>query len=369
MSSTRRLAQRLSMGLAFGLTVSQLACVNGTNRLVRTAVPAGIEETLRALNDPENQELMRRLVNDPELRQAAHDFTAAITGGALDGLTEEARHRKIQELSQAYIRTLSSTLSKSLDEDISPAVTRTVESIMGGAIAAAVSPENRRLTASFVDSVARSAMTALMQSTARGLRDDLGPALGKVIADDLSPALTKMIADDLGPALGKVITEDLKPALADLLTTQSQQAIGGLVRQITKDAVLGANDGMSELGISLRPNAGDGLGIFGWLALILGLVVLILAIWLGRTIYTRRSLEQERARSERMLLNVLRTIQRTDTDDPTRPPDLDTLIARARVNEDPDPRHDAWISSLLARARVTDKARAAAPPGGPPPRA
>ena len=345
MSSTRRLAQRLSMGLAFGLTVSQLACVNGTNRLVRTAVPAGIEETLRALNDPENQELMRRLVNDPELRQAAHDFTAAITGGALDGLTEEARHRKIQELSQAYIRTLASTLSKSLDEDISPAVTRTVESIMGGAIAAAVSPENRRLTASFVDSVARSAMTALMQSTARGLRDDLGPALGKVI------------------------TEDLKPALADLLTTQSQQAIGGLVRQITKDAVLGANDGMSELGISLRPNAGDGLGIFGWLALILGLVVLILAIWLGRTIYTRRSLEQERARSERMLLNVLRTIQRTDTDDPTRPPDLDTLIARARVNEDPDPRHDAWISSLLARARVTDKARAAAPPGGPPPRA
>ena len=359
---SRRLAKWLPLGLFVGLASSQFACLgSGTNRIVRTAVPAGIEETLRALNDPENQELMRRLASDPELRKAAHDFTAAITGGALDGLTEDARQQKVRELSDAYVRTMSASLARALNEDISPSVTRTVESIMGGAIAAAVSPENKRLTASFVDGVTRSAMSALMQSTARGLRDDLGPALGKVIADDLSPALKKMIAEDLGPALNKVITDDLKPAIGDMLGPQTNQAIGGLVRQITKDAVLGANDGMSELGISLSPNRADGLGIFGWAALILGLIVAILLIWLGRTIYTRRSLEKERARSERMLLNVLRTIQYTDTDDPKRPPDLDALLARARMNDDPDPASDAWLNSLVARARA-DKAARALPP-------
>lgn len=361
----RRLAKWLPLGLVAGLATSQFACLGPTtNRIVRTAVPAGIEETLRALNDPENQELMKRLASDPELRQAAHDFTAAITGGALDGLADDERQKKVRELSDAYVRTMSASLAKALDEDISPSVTRTVESVMGGAMAAAVSPENKRLTASFVDGVTRSAMSALMQSTARGLRDDLGPALGKVIADDLSPALKKMIAEDLGPALNKVIAEDLKPAIGDMLGAETNQAVAGLVRQITKEVVLGANDGMSELGISISPNPEHGLGIFGWTAIILGLVVAILLIWLGRTIYTRRSLEQERARSERMLLGVLRTIQYTDTDDPTRRPDLDALIARARLNEEPDPAEDTLWTSMLARARLPNKAT----PPRPPPR-
>lgn len=350
MSRRRRLAQCLALGLA----TSQFACLGaGTDRIVRTAVPAGIEETLRALNDPDNQALMKRLAQSPELRKAAHDFTEAVTSGALDGLTEPARHAKIRELSEAYVRTMSAALGKALDEHISPAATRTVESITSGALAAAVNPENKRLTASFVDGVARSAMNALLQSTARGLRNDLGPALGKVIADDLSPALKKMIADDLGPALKKVIADDLKPAVNDLLGPQTHAEISGLVRQITKDVVLGANDGMSELGVSLSPNLGkDGLGIFGWLALVLGLIVMTLVLWLVRTIYIRRSLEQERARSEHMLLNILRTIQHTDTDDPTRKPDLDALIARARINDEPDPAHDNWWNNMLTRARI-----------------
>jgi len=357
----RRRASRLALGLALGLVATQAACLGkGTNRIVRTAVPAGIEETLRALNDPENQELMRRLADDPELRQAAHDFTAAITGGALDGLTKEARHKKIRELSEAYIRTVSGALSRALGEEISPAATRAVEAIVGGAIASAVSPENKRLTSSFVDGVVRTAITALAQSTARGLRDEVGPALNKVIAEDLSPALKKMIAEDLGPALGQTIRDDIKPAIHDLLSAQTNQAIGGLVRQITKDAVLGANDGMSELGISLAPT--EGLSLFNWLTIILSLIVAILMIWLGRTIYERRSLEKERARSEHMLLSVLQTIQHADTDDPTRPPDLDTLIARARQNAMPDPAQDAWLSGLVARARIAPRPKPVAAP-------
>ena len=117
---------------------------------------------------------------------------------------------------------------------------------------------------------------------------------------------------------------------------------------------------MSELGISLAPT--EGLSLFNWLTIILSLIVAILMIWLGRTIYERRSLEKERARSEHMLLSVLQTIQHADTDDPTRPPDLDTLIARARQNAMPDPAQDAWLSGLVARARIAPRPKPVAAP-------
>jgi hypothetical protein len=366
-----RLLRRLTLGLTLGLAGSSLVgCVNGTNKVVRTAVPAGIEETLRALADPTNQELMQRIANDPELQRAAHDFTAAITGGALDGLVGEERNKALRDVSDAYIRSVSGAVGRALNEDISPAVTRTVESLVGGAVASAVSPDNKRLTASFVDGVTRSAITAFTQSTAQGLRDDLGPALGKVIAEDLGPAMRKVIAEDLGPGVHAMIRDELKPAMAELFDEQAQAAMGGVVRGITKDIVLGVNDGMTELGLSLSPKKEGGLGLFGWMAIVLGLVVAILMILLVRTILTRRALEHERARSERMLLNILRTIQYTDTDDPTKPPDLDALIARARMNEqDTDPRNETWLSNLLAQARVPDKAARASRPvsSAPPP--
>lgn len=367
-----RLLRRLTLGLTLGLASGSLVgCINGTNKIVRTAVPAGIEETLKALADPANQALMQKIANDPELRKAAHDFTAAMTGGALDGMVADERQRHLREASDAYIRSVSGAVGRALSEDISPAVTRTVESLVGGAIASAVSPSNKRLTVSFIDGVTRSAITAFTQSTAQGLRDDLGPAMGKVIAEDLGPALRKVIAEDLGPGMHAMIRDELKPAMAEMFDEQSKAAIGGVIRGVTKDIVLGVNDGMTELGLSLSPKKdGGGLGLFGWAAIVLGLVVAILLILLVRTILTRRALEAERARSERMLLNILRTIQYTDTDDPTKPPDLDSLIARARMNDqDTDSRHETWISNLLAQARVPDKAaRASRPvPSIPPP--
>lgn len=341
-----------------------MACVNGTNRIVRTAVPAGIEETLQALADPTNQALMQKLANDPELQRAAHDFTASMTGGALDGLVGDERQKQVREISEAYIRSVSGAVGRALNEEISPAVTKTVESLVGGAIASAVSPNNKRLTASFIDGVTRSAITAFTQSTAQGLRDDLGPALGKVIADDLGPAVRKVIAEDIGPGVRAMIRDELKPAMAEMFDDDTRLALGAVVRGVTKDVVLGVNDGMTELGLSLSPKKTSGLGLFGWMAIVLGLVVAILMLLLVRTIVTRRHLESERARSERMLLNILRTIQYTDTDDPTKPPDLDSLIARARMNDGDasDPRNETWITNLLAQARVPDKAARASRP-------
>lgn len=363
-SSLRLRASTLVAGfvLAIGLMASQLGCVSGTNRIVRAAVPAGIDETLGAFDDPENQELLLRLAEDPELREAAHDLAAAVARGAFDGVTDEEHARELKALSESYVRTVSAALAQELDEEISPAATRSVQRIVGGAIASAMSSKQERLTRGFVDGVTRTAVVALMQSTAQGLQDDLGPALGAVIRKDL------------GPALRAAIHDDLQPALHELLDSEGSEAASRLVRQIAKDAVLGANDGMSELGISLSPNEEDGMGLFGWVTVVLGLVVAILLILLVRTILRRRTLEQDRARleqerlrSERTLLTILRTLQ--SAEDPSRPPDLHTLIERARIHDDLDPAQEQWWNDILTRARILQKPvpPLVAPPGAPPP--
>ena len=357
---SRPRSRRLVATLFLSLAASQFACATGAQRLVKGGVEGGLGGALEALNDPHNKQLLRQLLQDKDIKDAAHDLTEAITGGAMEGLTEPQRQAELRAATDKFISTVAGSVSKALNEDISPAVTKTVEGIVGGALASALRPENKRLASSFVDGVTRSTITAFTQSTATGLRDDLGPALNKVIAQDLGPALKTLIEDDLGPALNKVIVSDLKPAMAEALGAEGSTMIAALTRQITKEVVLGVNDGMKEIGISLNPKVGEsGLGLFGWLAIILGIVAVILGILFARIIVTRRSLERERARSERMLLNVLRSIHVDN--DAARPFDVDSLVARARTqDEDRDPNHETWIAGLLSRAKQ---------PGSPVPRA
>ena len=206
----------------------------------------------------------------------------------------------------------------------------------------------------------RGLVTAATDSAAQGLREDLGPALNKVIAEDLGPALQQMIQDNLGPALRKVIAEDLKPALQGALGVDNA-AVAGMTRELTKQIVLGVNDGMSELGLSLSPNDKNaGLGLLGWLAIVLGAIAAILGILLVRTILTRRALTQERQRSERMLLNVLYTIQAGEEGDNVR--DLDTIIARARGYDPGLDTNDAYLANILARARLPRDAKSTKKP-------
>lgn len=345
---------RLAATLALGLATSQFACATGAERMVKGGVQGGLEGTLEALNEPRNKQLLKQLLHDPDIQAAAHDLTEAITGGALDGLTDEERMRRVREASDAYIQTVSAAVGKALDQDITPSLTRTVESVVGGAVAAALRPENKERARSFIDAVTRSLITAATDSASQGLRDDLGPALNKVIAQDLGPALQQLIQDNLGPALRKVIAEDLKPAMQEALGGVDGGAVAGMTRELTKQIVLGVNDGMSELGLSMSPNdKNGGLGLLGWLAIILGAIAAILAILLVRTILTRRALTQERQRSERMLLNVLYTLQNgEDGDNANNARDLDSIIARARGYDPELDTNDAYLANILAKARL-----------------
>ena len=329
-----------------------LACVHGAENMVRGGVVGGVGGGLEAMNDPENRAMLLRLLRDPEITAAAHDLTAALTGGALDGLTDEQRQIRVRAASDAYIRTIAASVGEALNEDISPAVTRAVNDIVAGAVAGALRPANVRGAQQMVDSVTRSTITAFTQSTATGLRDDLGPALNKVIAEDLGPALQQVIEQNIGPALHKVVSQELEPALAMMMAGENGGATGVFARALTKQIVLGVNDGMSEMGISPSPNAKDSKGGFSWLTIALSVLLLALAILLTRMYFTRRAHARDRKRSEEMLVNILRAIKTPDAAGTDAPASLDTVLAHVRKAMPELDSDNAYLAAIVGKAQL-----------------
>ena len=354
---------RLITTLALGLFAGPLACAHGTKNLVNSGVQGGVAGGLEAISDPKNKEMLVRLLQDADIKQAAHDLVAALTGGALDGLTDEQRQAKIREASDAYIRTISAATSEALDKEISPALTRAVEDVLGGAIASALRPSNRRLAESMVDGVTRSTVLAFTQSTAQGLRDDLGPALTKVLDQDLGPALQRVVEQNLGPAVRNVIAKDLQPALQAALGGEDGGEAGTFARALTKQIVLGVNDGMSELGISPSPSGKDGksgLGLANWLLIILGFLLLLASLLLVRGFVARRVLAQDRARSEAMLVDIMRAIKTGETGAPGVLPDLDSVLERVYQHMPELQAENSYLAAIVGKATLPT--RRTAPP-------
>jgi hypothetical protein len=338
--------------LALGLGAAPIACAHGTQQLVKGGIKGGLEGGLEAINDPQNKAMLIQLLKDADIKQAAHDLVAALTGGAVDGLTDAERQARVREASDAYIRAVSAAVSESLGEEVSPAVSQAVSDVVGGAIASALRPANRRLAEAMVDGVTRSTVLAFTQSTAQGLRDDLGPALTKVLDEDLGPALQRVVEQNLGPAVRKVLEEDLQPAMQAALGGEDGGGAGTFARALTKQIVLGVNDGMSELGISPSPNNKDGLGITGWLLIVLGFLLLLASLLLVRGYLSRRTLAQDRARSDAMLVDILRAIKSSEAGVPEALPDLDAVLERVFQHMPELATDNSYLATIVGKATL-----------------
>lgn len=295
------------------------ACAAGTERLVRRAVPATIDETIAAFEDPDIQRRLKKLIDLPDVQAAARRLAQGLTEGALDGLTEEERARKLRALSEDYVDTLTRALGKGLREEIEPAAAHAARAVVEEALAPVLAPQTRQGAAALVDAVTRRAVYALSQ----GVRDEAGPALASALQKDLGPAAQRVLEDNLGPALHKVIRDDLGPALREALSDEMVPTAGRFSREISREAVLGIVDAIEQLDrderlaavnerfwTRLNRSLNQGLRLGEIIAWILALVILILGIWLARTIIVRRHLEAERERSERMLIGILHELQR-----------------------------------------------------------
>lgn len=342
--------------------------------MVRRAVPAGIDETLAAFEDPATQRRVKALLGLPEVQEAARQLGEGLTSGALDGLGDEERVARAKQLSADYVAALTRAVGEALQEEVSPAVAEAVERSVARALAAALSPTTRREAAALVEALTRRTVTTLAES----VRDDLGPALRTVLERDLGPAMEKVLADNLGPALRKVVEEDLTPAIQKAASELTPTA-GKVSREVSREVVLGVLDALEAIEQDERLSAyGDrfwgrvnttihqGIRWGEIIAWILVLVVIILGLLLIRAIVVRRQLEAERERSERMLIGILQELQKSGT---VR---VDAVVDKVCAR-DPELSRSNRLAELIQRAiaRTRDlfdeKPDFDGKPDGPPP--
>lgn len=292
-----RLGIRLTWALLFA--VQAIGCAYNAENIVRRTTPAAIEETLRALDNPKNQERIRSLIDDTEVQAAIADLAAAMTGGVLDGLGDEERATRLSELSERLVSRLIAAASQGIRNELSPSVQSMVEDTVSGAIERALGPQTRRDAKALAAGVAREAAAAMITSTSRGLQNEIGPALAGVIDNDLGPAIERVLAErlmpalsrsiehDLGPAIARVLAKNLVPVLAktidsELLKLAESQAVEALSENIAKHVVIGMDQGFKQV------NKGVGLSeIIAWVLVAIGLLLSIFLVWRTRSLNER----------------------------------------------------------------------------------
>jgi hypothetical protein len=97
-------------------------------------------------------------------------------------------------------------------------------------------------------------MTRLMRQLARSFVLAIAESMPA-----LSAAVQKAIAEDWGPAVTTLVRKDLAPSLAELLDApEMQAAVGKTTREVARQAVLGSNEALAELGEKQKSHGGGG---------------------------------------------------------------------------------------------------------------
>ena len=304
-----------SVGLCGGLAGG---CAYSSEKIVRRSTPAAIEETLEALNDPDNQALIRDLVDDDAVKDAVAELAEAMTSGALEGLSDEERAARLTELGERLVERLIAAAGEGIRDELTPSVQSMVERTVESAIERSLSAETRRRAQALAAGVAREAAAAMVTGSSERIRRDLGPALAGVIDDDLTPALERALAKRLIPAIAEALEAELED--------RAKPAIAGLSREVAKQMVLGVDDALVELEIvdpelrrallkDLNADLDRGMRFAEVLAWIFAAIALLLAALLVRAMLQARSLREHSVRVERAMATIVRRLRRSEEDD------------------------------------------------------
>lgn len=255
-----------SLLLAFGIAVAAPACAptvrSASSAAARGATPSAMDAALDTFEEEQTRKRLEAILASKEVQRAI----AAVAESAARGATDEI-------LAPQRIDNLTKVVAKAVRDNADE---------FGGATEILT----RRATAAALDEALSSGREARFRQIAVGI----SAALMKTTADELTttlgPALRKVIEDDIAPAMGSTIRKQLAPALQQLLTSpEVKSAVAGIVREASRQAVLGSNDGLAELAEKRAHDAKSSpLGIIGtffsqrtWLigALVMGAILAI----------------------------------------------------------------------------------------------
>jgi len=259
-----------------------------------------INESLEALDKPENRERLGRIMNSPQMRDAMHDLTASIVLGVFDGVREA---RKTGTTNAAEI---GESIREQLDQHVTPAVGRLTYRVVGAAVSASLTDKH----IAQIEKLGEGATHAVIRGVAKGLEQDLGPALAVTIDKDLGPAVAVMLSRDIMPAVGR-----------GLDTPEMQSAVQNLTRSIATGMVGGAGDAIDTKNEqNVAEGKESGLQLFGdkvafgyaialFLAFALATMLVVLTVVLVRSSRRQRKQSEQAKRREQALLHLIDGIE------------------------------------------------------------
>ncbi len=219
--------------------IAMVASGCGTVRMavVEPTIPAVVDSGLETLTTEENQDRIRTLLNLVEVGETTEQFVAAALESALAELSREERQRQLSGLVDALVGAVTAALAEGTTEEIGPAVTVQVESVVRSSLDVLLADEVRRDAAAFVRTVTEALTRTLGQELEAATRERFGPALAATLERDLLPSLGRGLDTEIGPALARTS------------------------RNVGRQAALGFSDALSgELGEAINAQVAGVLG-------------------------------------------------------------------------------------------------------------
>lgn len=161
------------------------------------AVPAAIDESLKAGEDPHTRERVAAVLATPEMQQAIATIAKAAVAAALVEATSEASQERVAELTDV----VAHALAQSIATEIVPAVVTGTRESLGRTMQADMSAVERT-----VQSLAVQATRAAMREVAAEMPTTVAPAMRESLvrerrAPDLHDAVSGIVSDATRRAL------------------------------------------------------------------------------------------------------------------------------------------------------------------------
>ncbi len=258
------------------------------------AAPAVIDASVDALDEPATRRQILDIIQSPEVQRAVQLLMARLLDGTLDALTGDARAARLAQLADRLAASMAEAVGRALHAQLAPELAAAVAQSVTAALQTATNPENEARIGALVAVRVERSVSAL--------------------TSQLRPTLRAVLREDVGPAL--------RDALEDKAT---QDALARAMRGLTRQAVLGMQDGLAE--VAARQQAGqnapslleqlqalavDGSHLVRSLAIGLAALVVGLLVWLARTRARAAHATRVANRHEASLRALARAVQATD---------------------------------------------------------
>ncbi len=320
--SSCRLARFLRTTAILVLAISPASCASlggeVAEEAVEKATPEAVRSFLESLNKPETRALVAKLLETPEVKQAARVLGEGLAQGVLDGLTAKERQDHFRKLAKEFVQQLSAAVSQSLEQEITPEIASMAAKTVDAAIQKVFSKGSFDQAQQFASMLTNAVVSAL----ASGIENEIGPAIAKTLVDQIGPALTEALRGELAETFGasaRLFARGLVVGVDDgLVILQARQ-----------------NKGLPTVLGNIEGAASEGKDILQVTAIALG--SLVIALWtllIFHMVQARRE-RRETERREEALLALMRALKGAQ-DEPWAADLLDLLRNELRGREGTD---------------------------------